>query len=68
MDENRIVELETRIAYQELTITELNGVLFEARRDIDALASRMRMLEEQSRNASESSIRSIDEESPPPHY
>lgn len=68
MDENRLVELETRIAYQDLTISDLNAVLIGLRATVDTLAARLKRAEEQLHSGGGSHIRSMDEETPPPHY
>ncbi|RTZ99068.1 MAG: SlyX protein [Deltaproteobacteria bacterium] len=53
MNEDRIVEIETRIAFQEETIKELNDVLYEQQKEIvalnaicDALMKRFKALSE----------------------
>ncbi len=38
---DQLVALETRIAYQERTIDELNGVLIALRKEMDDLVSKM---------------------------
>ena len=63
-----MVELETRIAYQDLAIADLNSVLIGVRATVDSLAVRLNRVEEQLRSGGESHIRSMDEETPPPHY
>lgn len=37
MDEDRLIEMETRFAYQEKTIKELNDVIIEQQKAIDKL-------------------------------
>ncbi len=51
MNEDRLMEIETRIAFQEQTIKDLNDVLYEQQREIgklkaicDALTKRYREL------------------------
>jgi SlyX protein len=39
MSEKRLVEIETKIAFQEQTISELNDVICEQQQDIDRLGS-----------------------------
>ena len=53
MSENRLVEIETKIAFQEKTITDLNEVLCEQQQEIarlgaicDTLLRRVKMLSE----------------------
>ena len=68
MDDTRFLELETRIAYQDRTIAELDSIVIELRRQVDRFNMRMVQIEEQLRSAGASHIRPLDEESPPPHY
>jgi SlyX protein len=64
--EQRIIELETRLSYQDHIIEQLNEVVTAQQQQIDRLETAMRGLREQfSGNAS---IRRPDEETPPPHY
>ena len=39
MSEERLVEIETKIAFQEQTIEDLNGVLYEQQQEIERLGS-----------------------------
>lgn len=66
-DQNeRIDALETRIAFQDQTIEELNATLTEQWKVIDLLTKKMAMLEEQVRLGS--FIADPATERPPPHY
>lgn len=62
----RIDALETRIAYQDQTIEELNLALTEQWKTIDLLTKKLAMLEEQVRSGSH--IADPSTEVPPPHY
>jgi len=66
--ENRIIELETKISYQEHLIQELNDVVTRQQNQIDALEKRMNRMQEHLKSADSSNIARQDEESPPPHY
>lgn len=66
--ENRLVELETRVAFQEHTLQELNAVvarqqqeILHLRRELDALRSQVRAL-------APTLVAGRGEETPPPHY
>lgn len=63
--EERFVTLETKLAYQEKLLSDLNDVLLERTRQIDKLESRVKQLEQLSR---EGGREFSGEESPPPHY
>lgn len=64
--EQRIIELETRLSYQDHTIEQLNEVVTAQQRQIDRLEAGLRGLRAQ--QAEGSQIRRPDEETPPPHY
>ncbi|ODT78218.1 MAG: SlyX protein [Pelagibacterium sp. SCN 64-44] len=62
----RIEALETRIAYQDQTIEELNAALTAQWKAIDLLTRKLAMLEEQVRSGAY--IADPASEKPPPHY
>jgi SlyX protein len=62
----RIDALETRIAFQDQTIEDLNAALTEQWKTIDLLSKKLGMLEEQVRSGS--FIADPATERPPPHY
>jgi len=62
----RIDALETRVAYQDETIEELNSALTAQWQSIDLLTKKLAMLEEQMRSGSY--IADPATERPPPHY
>lgn len=64
-DSARLVELETRLAYQDRTIEALNEVALELRREIDALRRDLAKLEERIASG-ENEVGPADE--PPPHW
>ena len=61
MLENRIEELETKIAFQEQLLDELNHALVQQQFDIDKMANKLKDFQP-------SNIASQSEETPPPHY
>ncbi|RMQ40043.1 Protein SlyX -like protein [Pseudomonas cichorii] len=65
--EERIMELETRLAFQEDTIQALNDVLVIQRRELDRLQLQMAaMLKRQEEMGSQ--FDTFVEDAPPPHY
>jgi len=72
MPEQRIISIETKIAYQEDTIEQLNDVVCKQQIQIDALELITQQLINRVRDLSESSAQSgetssaVDER--PPHY
>ncbi len=44
MNEERLVKIETQLAFQEQTIRELNDVLYEQQQEIDRLTKRVEEL------------------------
>lgn len=62
----RLEALETRIAFQDQTIEELNATITEQWRMIDGLTRKLTMLEEQVRSGTH--IADPSTEAPPPHY
>lgn len=63
---SRIDALETRLAYQDRTIEELNAAVMEQWKVIDQLQKRLAQMEEQVRSGSY--IADPASERPPPHY
>ena len=66
--EKHVVELETKISYQEHLIQELNEVITHQQKQIDALELRMRRIQDHLKNSASSQIARPEEETPPPHY
>lgn len=62
----RIEALETRIAFQDHTIEELNAAVTEQWKTIDLLTKKLALVEEQVRSGSY--IADPSSEKPPPHY
>lgn len=64
--DGRIDALETRIAFQDQTIEELNAALTAQWKTIDLLSKKLATIEEQVRSGS--FIADPASERPPPHY
>jgi len=68
MLENRIEELETKIAFQEHLLDELNHALVQQQFDIDKMQVQLRYMANKLKDFQPSNIASQSEETPPPHY
>ena len=66
--ENRLIELETRLAFQDHSLQELNAVVIRQQRDIDALTRELETLKAQFKALAPELVASRAEEGPPPHY
>ncbi|MBD3610011.1 MAG: SlyX family protein [Gammaproteobacteria bacterium] len=66
--EDRIVELETKLAFQDDLLAQLDAVVQQQSMMIDKLQLRVERLEQQLQTALPSMIKSESEETPPPHY
>ncbi len=67
MEEDRLIDLETRIAFQEQAIKDLNEVIYQHQKKIDRLAAICDSLVKQEKNFSTSSVEGPANEKPP-HY
>lgn len=63
-----IVELETKLSFQENTIQELNDALMAQQQRISYLDAKIGLLTKKLEVVSPSIIAAESEESPPPHY
>jgi len=66
--EERIVELECRIALQDDAIDALDARVREQQQSIDRLLAEVKTLREALRALRPSMIATAEEETPPPHY
>ncbi|MDH5571083.1 MAG: SlyX family protein [Gammaproteobacteria bacterium] len=69
--EEQIIELESRLAFQELSILELNEIITQQQKQLDKLYATVHMLDHKMRELAESRSGNAGE-SPqnerPPHY
>ncbi len=69
MSEERLVEIETRIAFQEQTIKDLSDVIYKQQQEIDRLGAICAALEKQSKELAESNQGGgAPANEQPPHY
>ena len=65
--ESRIMELESRLAFQDDTIQTLNDVLVEQQRLVERLQLQLSALARRQEEM-QSSLDAGEDEAPPPHY
>ncbi len=63
-----LTELETKIAFQDQTIEDLNQALIQQQFALDKLQNQFRYFAEKLKSMQPSNIASQAEETPPPHY
>ena len=66
--DDRIAELEMKIAFQEQLLDELNQALVQQQFDMDKIQLQLRYLAGNLKDMQPSNIASQAEETPPPHY
>ncbi len=64
----RVVELETRLAFQDQTVQALNEVVTRQQRDLDRLQREIEALRTRLRGLDPSPVGRREDEPPPPHY
>lgn len=66
--EDRLVELETRLAFQDHTLAVLNETVVAQGRALDALARRLELVMDDLRKVRSQQVADPSQEPPPPHY
>lgn len=66
--ENKIEELQTKVAFQEHTIETLNEAVFEQQKQIHDLQFQLTHIKNKLKQISTSQLADESEETPPPHY
>ena len=66
--EQRLTELETRMAFQDDTIQKLNDVVVAQQDQLDRMFEELKYLNEKIKAIGSGLVASEDQETPPPHY
>ena len=66
--ENKIIDLESKLAFQDETISELNEVITDQQNQLDQLREEIRLVNLRIASVAEASNTSEEKEPPPPHY
>lgn len=68
MDIERLIELETKLAYQEDTIQQLNDVVCRQQNQIDILLEKCDLLISKTKELADKLPDDFDDNERPPHY
>ncbi|MEL7449313.1 MAG: SlyX family protein [Pseudomonadota bacterium] len=68
MSEDRLIDLETRLAFQEDTITTLDDVVTRQQQQIDDLVQQIAILKDRVERREGASEAATDIDERPPHY
>lgn len=66
--EDRLIELETRVAFQDDLLHQLNEIVSRQSVELDSLILQMRRMQERLEGMEPAHMKSQEEETPPPHY
>lgn len=66
--ESRLEEIESRLSFQDNHIQELNDIISKLQLEVMTMAQRLSDSERQIQEITPSLIKSLSEETPPPHY
>ena len=66
--EQKIIDLETQLAFQEDTIEALNQALASQQKQLDDVQFKLNHVLDKVKSMEPSNIASASEETPPPHY
>ena len=65
--EERMIEIEKRVLFQDRTIEELNQVIIDQQKRIETLERELSLIKKQITTI-DPPVRKLEDEEPPPHY
>ena len=68
MNNDRLTDLEIKLAFQEDLVDSLNQVVTAQQRELELLQGQVRLLYQQLKSLQPSDISSVADEAPPTHY
>lgn len=66
--EQRLELLESKVAFQELSIEQLNQVITDQQMQLNRMQEHLRIVTERLKSSQNSHLAMPEEETPPPHY
>ncbi|MEY0598286.1 SlyX family protein [Providencia alcalifaciens] len=66
--EQRLELLESKVAFQELSIEQLNQVITDQQMQLNRMQEHLRIVTERLKSSQNSHLARPEEETPPPHY
>jgi SlyX protein len=66
--QQKLIDLESKLAFQDDMVQTLNDELHEHQKSIEKLQRQVMLLAEKISKGNDSGILRVDEEPPPPHY
>ena len=66
--ENKIIDLQSKLAFQDESINELNEVITDQQNQLDQLREEIRLMNLRIVSVAEASNVTEEKEPPPPHY
>ena len=68
MQDNRFIDIETKLSYQESLLDQLNSIIIEQQAELDMLKRSLKNLQERISVLNEISSETINADEHPPHY